>query len=688
MSNQNDYRCPMHPRIHQAYAGSCSLCGMDLERHEEDISRNALFRRFWFGIAATVPLLSYSAFDTLSLFLQTVFASFIVLWVGFPFFQKAYLALRAHTMNMFTLIALGVGSAYLYSVIAAFFPYLFPAVFRDHTGRIPLYFDSAALITMLVLLGQILEAKARSKTNESLKTLMKLTPKWANRLRNDGTEERLSLNQVQKDDRLRVRPGEQVPADGILIEGSGLIDESMITGESTSVEKHVNDHVTGGTLNSTGSFVMKATAIGEETLLSYIIRLTQKAQQTKAPIQKVADTVIRYFVPAVFLTALITFFAWYFFGPAPSFQYGLINAVSVLIIACPCALGLATPLSLVVGIGKSAVSGILIKNGEALEAMSKADTLVVDKTGTLTKGAVRIHHIAAKDNETLFLQWCASLAFFSEHPLSSAVVAQARERNLPFLQVGNFHSHTGKGIQGSIEAHSLAIGNQELMNDLHISIQDLQVQSEAFQKKGETVLFAARDGQAWGFMTASDPVKESTHEAIQKLHEEKIRIVMLTGDREEVASAVGHGLHIDEIHSRVLPQEKYRWVKELQQQGRTVAMAGDGINDAPALAQADVGIAMGTGTDVALANADIALMKGDLLGIVRARHLSKATMTNIRENLFLAFFYNTLAIPIAAGVLYPSLGLLLSPLIASVAMTLSSLSVVMNALRLQVTPSR
>lgn len=644
----------MHPQIRQPTPGHCPICGMNLEplvpSNEEDDELKNMTRRFWIGLILTIPI------PFLNPWIQLLLATPVVLWAAFPFFERGYRSIITLKLNMFTLIALGIGTAYLYSLAAVF------------THLPDVYFESAAVITVLVLLGQILELRSRAKTSKAIKALLNLAPATATVIRN-GNEELIPLEQVHKGDRLRVRPGEKVPVDGVIIDGRSVIDESMITGESIPVEKTTADKVTGATLNGTGSFIMEAKAVGDETLLARIVHMVSEAQSSRAPIQKLADTVSGYFVPAVVLVALLSFFIWGFFGP--SYTFGLTTAISVLIIACPCALGLATPMSIMVGVGKGAQTGVLIKNAESLEILSKVDTIVVDKTGTLTEGKPYLNQVTALEgSEDQILQWGASLEALSEHPLSSAILAKAKEKGLPLLEVRDFQSITGKGVMGKINGKTVMVGNEKL------------IPQETQRPKEQTILFVAIDGKTVGLLAASDRIKETTYEAIQMLHDEKIRIVMLTGDNLATAKAIAKPLKIDEIKAEVLPQDKHKVIQELQSQGHLVAMAGDGINDAPALAQANVGIAMGTGTDVAMESAGITLVKGDLRGIARARNLSKATMRNIRQNLFFAFIYNALGVPIAAGVLYPFFGILLSPMIASAAMAFSSVSVVWNALRL------
>lgn len=699
MANQKDYTCPMHPQIRQPNPGHCPICGMNLEptivtENEQDPELKNMTKRLWIGALLTLPIIvlvvleatlidrfiSYKSYALI----QTVLATPVVLWAGFPFFQRGWKSIVTLKLNMFTLIALGIGAAYFYSLIAAIFPSIFPSSFRPQGDRVALYFEAATVITVLVILGQVLELRARAKTSNAIKKLLSLAPKTATVILENGQEQAVPLEDIKKGDKLRVRPGEKIPVDGVLIEGKSVIDESMITGESVPVEKVNGDKVTGATLNGTGSFIMQAERVGSDTLLARIVHMVSEAQSSRAPIQKLADTISGYFVPVVVFVAIVSFFIWGFFGPPPSFAYGLIAAVAVLIIACPCALGLATPMSIMVGVGKGALAGVLIKNAEALEILAKVDTVVVDKTGTLTEGKIHLNQVFALDGEQedRLLQVSASLESLSEHPLSLAIVSKAKEKGLSLLQVQDFKSLTGMGVIGKIEGKTVAIGNQKLMSDQGIASDQLIEKAEALRNEGQTVLYLALDGKVVGLLAASDVVKETTSEAIRLLHNEKIRIVMLTGDNSITAMAIGKALEIDEIKAEVLPQDKNKIIKELQAQGHVVAMAGDGINDAPALAQAQVGIAMGTGTDVAIESAGITLVKGDLRGIARARTLSIATIRNIRQNLLFAFIYNALGVPIAAGILYPFFGVLLSPVIASAAMAFSSVSVVWNALRL------
>ncbi|MBS0585179.1 MAG: copper-translocating P-type ATPase [Verrucomicrobia bacterium] len=699
MANQKEYTCPMHPQIRQPNPGHCPICGMNLEptivtENEQDFELKNMTKRLWIGALLTLPIIAlvvleatlvdrFISYKSYAL-IQTVLATPVVLWAGFPFFQRGWKSIVTLKLNMFTLIALGIGAAYFYSLIAAIFPSIFPSSFRPQGDRVALYFEAATVITVLVILGQVLELRARAKTSNAIKKLLSLAPKTATVILENGQEQAVPLEDIKKGDKLRVRPGEKIPVDGVLIEGKSVIDESMITGESVPVEKVNGDKVTGATLNGTGSFIMQAERVGSDTLLARIVHMVSEAQSSRAPIQKLADTISGYFVPVVVFVAIVSFFIWGFFGPPPSFAYGLIAAVAVLIIACPCALGLATPMSIMVGVGKGALAGVLIKNAEALEILAKVDTVVVDKTGTLTEGKIHLNQVFALDGEQedRLLQVSASLESLSEHPLSLAIVSKAKEKGLSLLQVQDFKSLTGMGVIGKIEGKTVAIGNQKLMSDQGIASDQLIEKAEALRNEGQTVLYLALDGKVVGLLAASDVVKETTSEAIRLLHNEKIRIVMLTGDNSITAMAIGKALEIDEIKAEVLPQDKNKIIKELQAQGHVVAMAGDGINDAPALAQAQVGIAMGTGTDVAIESAGITLVKGDLRGIARARTLSIATIRNIRQNLLFAFIYNALGVPIAAGILYPFFGVLLSPVIASAAMAFSSVSVVWNALRL------
>jgi Cu+-exporting ATPase len=703
-ATRTEYVCPMHPEIVRPGPGSCPICGMALEPRTvslEDESNPELVdmtRRFWISAALTLPiaLLALTEFfptkpvhsrfsPHLLNWVQLIFASPVVLWGGWPFFERGWNSIVNRSLNMFTLIAIGVGTAYVYSVVATLFPGLFPESFRGHGGDVAVYFDAAAVITTLVLLGQVLELRARSQTSSAIKALLGLSPKTARVVFSDGREEDVPLERVKPGDRLRVRPGEKVPVDGVVLDGTTSVDESMITGEPIPVEKAKGSKITGGTVNGTGGFIMSAERVGSDTLLAQIVRMVNEAQRSRAPIQKLADLVSGYFVPAVVLTALLTFIIWSIVGPEPRMAYGLLNAVAVLIIACPCALGLATPMSIMVGTGKGATAGVLIRNAEALEVLEKINTLIVDKTGTLTEGKPRLASIVAIGNgsESEILKTAASLERGSEHPLAAAIVAGAQEKGLHFSEARDFNSVTGKGIVGVVDGKKVALGNVRLLDELNVNPGDLSTQAEELRRDGQTVMFIAIDGQAVGLLGVADPIKNSTLEAIQALHKEGVRIVMLTGDSRTTAEAVAKKLAIDEIRAEVLPEQKREIVKMLQSDGRMVAMAGDGVNDAPALAQAHVGIAMGTGTDVAMESAGVTLVKGDLRGIAKARRLSRATMRNIRQNLFFAFIYNVVGVPIAAGVLYPFFGILLSPIIASAAMTFSSVSVIANALRLR-----
>jgi Cu+-exporting ATPase len=666
-------------------------------QQQEDGELKSMVRRFWVGFLFTLPLLAlglYETFDLESLrqllnyrsyaLIQLILATPVVLWSGFYFFERAAKSLVHLQLNMFTLISLGVTVSYIYSVIGTVAPSLFPSEFQEKGGWISLYFEAAAIITVLVTLGQVLELRARAKTSGAIRDLLNLSPKRATRLKKDGSEERIILEDVQKGDVLRVKPGEKVPVDGIVTEGSSIIDESMLTGESLPVEKVKASYVTGGTVNGTGSFLMRAEKVGNETLLARLVTMVQEAQRSRAPVQKLVDRVASYFVPAVLGIACLTFFIWLGIGPSPSVSYALLSAVSVLIIACPCALGLATPVSIMVGVGKGAQMGILIKNAETLEMLSKVDTVVFDKTGTLTEGKIVVNEIYSIDHQNdKLLKLTASLEALSEHPIAQAIVTEARKKVLTLFKPETFESITGQGVLGRIEGKKICIGTRVLMEQQGILYERLESRADALRLKGETVLYIGIDDQIAGLLSASDVLKTSTYEAIDQLHKEKLQLVMLTGDNKRVAQAIGEKLGIDRIEAEVLPNDKFRILQEIKSKKHKVAMAGDGINDAPALAAADVGIAMGTGTDVAMESAGVTLIKGDLRGIARARKLSKATVQNIRQNLVWAFIYNLLGIPIAAGVLYPFFGLLLSPSISSAAMAFSSLSVIWNALRLR-----
>jgi P-type Cu+ transporter len=698
-----EYTCPMHPEIVRDEPGFCPICGMALEprtatTEETNPELVDMTRRFWVSLALSAPLLLMAMAEMvvgapvshlfsrhLLNWVQLALATPVVLWGGWPFFQRGWASVVNRSLNMFTLIAIGTGTAYGYSVIATLFPDLFPEAFRGHSGEVAVYFEAAAVITTLVLLGQVLELRARSQTSSAMKALLGLAPKTARLLRDDGTELDVPLEHVRPGDRLRVRPGEKVPVDGVVLEGVSAVDESMLTGEPVPVEKAPGSRVTGGTVNGTGTLIMRAERVGSETLLAQIVRMVSEAQRTRAPIQRLADIVSSYFVPAVIGIGALTFIIWSLFGPEPRLAYALVNAVSVLIIACPCALGLATPMSIMVATGRGAMAGVLIKNAEALEVLEKVDTLVVDKTGTLTEGKPSLVSVVAQpgQDETALLNLAARLEQGSEHPLAAAIVAGAHERGITVGGAQDFRSITGKGVVGSVDGQTVTLGNRALLDELQIEAGGLLERAEELRRKGQTVMFVAVNDKAMGLLGVADPVKPSTPEAIRMLHEEGLRIVMLTGDSRTTAEAVARELGIDEVEAEVLPERKVEVVKRLQAEGHVVAMAGDGINDAPALAQAQVGIAMGTGTDVAMESAGMTLVKGDLRGIVRARRLSRATMRNIRQNLFFAFLYNALGVPVAAGILYPVFGLFLSPMIASAAMTFSSVSVIANALRLR-----
>jgi Cu+-exporting ATPase len=700
-----EYTCPMHPEVVRSQPGVCPICGMALEPrvaaavHQEDDSElRSMQRRFWTGVALSIPLLVFSSMEMwqggtlahwpagLLQWLQLALATPVVLWGGWPFFQRGWTSILNRRLNMFTLIALGSGVAYGYSLVATLAPNIFPESIRQH-GRPELYFETAAFIVTLVLLGQVLELRARKQTSSAIRALLDLSPRTARRLRPDGTDEDVALEQIHKGDRLRVRPGERVPVDGVVEEGNSSVDESMITGESIPVEKSAGAQAIGGTLNQRGSFIMKAEKLGAETLLAQIVRMVAEAQRSRAPIQSLADKVSSYFVPAVVLVAVLTFLGWLFWGPEPQLAHALVNAVAVLIIACPCALGLATPMAIMVGTGRGAHGGVLIRNAEALEAMEKVDTLVVDKTGTLTEGRPRVTQIIARDgiSEADVLRLAATLERASEHPLAAAVLKEATERKITPGEAAAFESISGKGIIGTVEGREVVVGNSALLGQRQIEPGELASCAEEMRQKGQTVMLVADQGRTIGIIAVADPVKSSARETIPALRQSGLRVVMLTGDNQTTAQAIAAELGIDEFEAGVLPDKKSHIVQRLQAEGRVVAMAGDGINDAPALAKANVGIAMGTGTDVAMESGGITLVKGDLRGIVRARHLSQATMRNIRQNLFFAFIYNILGVPIAAGILYPFFGLLLQPVFAAAAMSFSSVSVIGNALRLRKT---
>jgi len=701
---KTEWTCPMHPEIVQDTPGNCPICGMALEPRavtpgdEENPELLDMSRRFRVSIVLTIPVVIIAMgglIPGLSSLLgmmpsgilkwsELILATPVVLWGAWPFFVRFWQSIINRSPNMFTLIGLGVGVAYTYSIVAALFPDIFPASFRDEEGNAGVYFEAAAVIVTLVLLGQVLELRARSKTGAAIKALLGLAPKTARRIR-DGEEEDVSLDRVQPGDLLRVRPGEKIPVDGVVVEGSSSVDESMVTGEPIPVQKKEGDRVIGATVNGTGTLIMKAEKVGADTLLAQIVQMVTEAQRSRAPIQKLADVVAAYFVQTVVAVALLTFGVWAWLGPEPSMVYALVNAIAVLIIACPCALGLATPVSIMVATGRGASAGVLFKNAEAIEVMKKVDTLVVDKTGTLTEGRPKLVSVvtAGGFDEKTLLGLAAGIEKGSEHPLAAAIVAGAVERDIVPLNVESFESVTGKGVTGRADGRDVALGNIKLMEDLGVDTSETAPKADALRAEGQTVMFAAIDGKAAGLIGVADPVKETSPEAIRLLHGEGIRIVMLTGDSRKTAEAVAKRLDIDDVIAGVLPDQKAEKIRALQAEGRTVAMAGDGINDAPALAQAHVGIAMGTGTDVAMESAGVTLVKGDLRGIVRARKLSRATMRNIKQNLFWAFVYNSLGVPVAAGVLYPVFGILLSPILAAAAMSFSSVSVIGNALRLK-----
>jgi Cu+-exporting ATPase len=707
-----EYTCPMHPQIIRPGPGSCPICGMALEprtataHQEENPELASMSRRFWISTALSLPVFLLSMSDLLPgqpvqhvlsmraiSWIEFALATPVVIWGGWPFFERGWASLVNRSLNMFTLIALGTGTAYLYSVAAILFPGIFPASFRLSDGVVPVYFEAAAVITALVLLGQVLELRARSRTSSAIRSLLQLAPKTARLVGSEESEgghpitieEDVPVERVVAGNLLRVRPGERIPVDGIVVEGSSAVDESMVTGEPIPAEKEASARVTGGTVNGTGSFVMRAERVGAETLLAQIVRMVSEAQRSRAPIQRLADVVASYFVPAVVAVAALSFVVWSFWGPSPRFAHGLVNAVAVLIIACPCALGLATPMAIMVGTGRGAMAGVLIKNAESLETLEKVDTLVVDKTGTLTEGRPQVTKVvpATGVSDEGVLRLAASLERGSEHPLAAAILRAANNRKITLAEVQKFRAISGKGVTGEAEAQALALGNSAILASLGMQSAEWTEQAEALRRDGSTVVFVVKNQMIEGIIAVADPVKPSTAEAIDSLHRAGIRIVMVTGDSQTTADAVAKRLKIDQVFAEILPAQKAEIVKQLQSERHVVAMAGDGINDAPALAAADVGIAIGTGTDVAIESAGITLVKGDLRGIVRARNLSRATMRNIRQNLFFAFVYNILGVPIAAGALYPFFGLLLSPIIASAAMTFSSVSVIVNALRLR-----
>ena len=701
---RTEYVCPMHPEIIRSEPGSCPKCGMTLEPRE--VSGNGeenrelidMSRRFWISAALSIPVFimamahelmpesidRFLSMQTLQ-WLEFALATPVVLWGGWPFFQRAWASVINRSLNMFTLIGLGIGVAWVYSVLAAFLPEIFPPLMRDENGLVPVYFEAAAVITSLVLLGQVLELRARSRTGDAIKLLLGLAPKTARIHHADGSDADIPLEQVKPGDILRVRPGEKVPVDGIVIEGASSVDESMVTGEPVPVEKVAGMTLIGATINGTGSLLMRAERVGSKTLLSQIVRMVSAAQRSRAPIQKLADVVAGYFVPAVILTAIITLAVWWQWGPEPRLAHAVVNAVAVLIIACPCALGLATPMSIMVGTGRGAAAGILIKNAEALEIMEKVDTLVVDKTGTLTEGKPKLIEIETANGfiKEDVLCFAASLERASEHPLASAIIKGSEEQGLTLMPVTHFQSLTGIGVTGQVNGQNITLGNAQLMLEAGIATDLLTASIETLHKQGQTVMMIAIDGKAAGLLGVADPIKKTTLKALAELQKEGIKVVMLTGDNRSTAGFVAQRLDIEQVYAEVLPDQKSGIIKKLQAEGRIVAMAGDGINDAPALAAAHIGIAMGTGTDIAMESAGVTLVKGDLLGLLKARHLSRATMSNIRQNLFFAFIYNALGVPVAAGVLYPFFGILLSPMIAAAAMSFSSVSVIANALRLK-----
>ena len=698
------YTCPMHPQIRHDGPGNCPICGMTLEPLVEraidqpNAELTDISRRFWIGVTLTIPVfivemgshLQRGRIDTMvapefSTWVQFALCTPVVLWAGFPFFRRGWASVMNRSLNMFSLIALGTGTAFVYSVFATLAPGLFPEGFREMGGAVPVYYEAAAVITVLVLLGQVLELRARQQTGGAIRALLNLTPKTAHRVKDGTTDEDVTVDHVQPGDRLRVRPGESIPIDGEVLEGKSTVDESMVTGESLPVTKTIGDRLVGGTVNGTGALIMRADRVGADTVLSRIVAMVSEAQRSRAPIQRLADSIAAYFVPAVLAVAAVAFAVWAIWGPPPALTYALIAAVSVVIIACPCALGLATPMSIGVGIGKGAGAGVLIKDAEALERLEKVDTLVVDKTGTLTEGKPKVTTVIAAPSfsEASLLAWASGLERWSEHPLAGAILAAAEAADIMVPDVTEFASIPGKGVTGQIAGRRIALGNINLMMDVGVGLGDLEAKADHLRTSGATSLFLAIDGGPGGVIAIADPIKPSARGTLDNLRNAGMRIVMLTGDNRTTAEAVARALGIGDIEADVLPQDKIRIVKKLKSEGRIVAMAGDGVNDAPALAEADVGIAMGEGTDIAIQSAGITLLKGDLSGIVRARALSRATMRNIRQNLVFAFAYNAIGIPVAAGVLYPAFGILLSPMVAALAMSLSSVSVIANALRLR-----
>lgn len=696
------YTCPMHPEIRQQGPGDCPICGMALEPEQVSLEDGPseelrdMARRFWIGLVLTLPVLVLEmgghliGLDPLvrpqtSSWIQLLLATPVVLWCGWPFFVRGWKSILRRSLNMFTLIAIGTGVSLIYSLVATLAPQVFPDAFRLHDGSVAVYFEAAAVIVVLVLLGQVLELRAREKTSGAIRALLDLAPATARKLDDEGGESDVALDQVKVGDRLRVRPGDKVPLDGEVLEGRSNVDESMVTGEPLAVTREAGDQVIGGSINQQGSFIMRADKVGRDTMLSQIVQMVASAQRSRAPIQGLADKVAGWFVPAVIVIAVIAFVAWSLVGPTPAMAYGLIAAVSVLIIACPCALGLATPMSIMVGVGRGAQSGVLIRDAEALERLEKVDTVVVDKTGTLTEGKPQVTRLVPAEGytEEELMYFAAGLEKGSEHPLAQAILDKAKAMNLKLPEAGDFDAPNGKGVTGRIDGHRVLLGNRLLMESGKVDTSDFEREAEQLREDGATVIFAAVDGKVCGLLAIADPIKETTEAAISALQKNGIRVVMLTGDNRTSAEAVARKLHIEEVEAEVLPEDKGKIIQRLKDEGRIVLMAGDGVNDAPALATADVGVAMGTGTDVAIESAGITLLRGDLMGIAEARSLSLATMRNIRQNLFFAFVYNAAGIPIAAGVLYPSAGILLSPIFAAAAMSLSSVSVIVNALRLR-----